>query len=154
MDPRAKEKNMNQDRALEIANAKKHIDTVQKMNEKFLKHAKANATSKEVPSKLEFDAQKIKISCFIYEAVASPRIVKDKSGDFSMEYVFVVKLDEETHEVWRFYLSSHGKITKTLDTENGICDYDNIYIAKIICSHVLTGTLQSALFDPLLKQVD
>jgi hypothetical protein len=145
---------MNNQQVMEITNAKNQIDTIQNLNSLFLEHAKANAIPQDIPSKLEVSNQGFAVPCFGFTATATPRIVKGTDGSFAVEYVFSVGLGEEKIEVWRFYLTSGGRVVESIDSDSAasVCDYNNSYIAKHLCSQVLLGALQSPLFTPSRKQ--
>lgn len=147
---------MNHPQLIEIANAKNQIDAANAMNESFLAHARAHSLPQDVPSKLEFSDQAIQVQAFGYIAEAIPRVVRAEDGGFYVEYVFYVRSEQEPQEVFRFYLTSSGRLVESLGTDASasICDVNNPYIAKHLCGRVMLGILRSPLFLPLTKQGD
>jgi len=142
---------VNQEDIIKIANVNNHINAINKLNQGFIEHVRDSPQPDNIPSQLKIDGQKIVISCFGYTAEASSRIVKNKDDSLSVEYIFIVKLGEETFEVWRFYLTSSGRIALGLDTEATACDYNNDKVVNYLCSELLIGALESPLFSPTPK---
>ena len=142
---------MNDQVVIEIANAKNRIDTVQKLNAKFLAYAQEHSTPQGIPTKLEVTAHEIGVHCFGHKVETKPRVVQTSDGEFSIEYVFFIAQDEDQHEVWRFYLKADERLYESLESPSGICDFNNQYVAKYICSHLLLSVLKSPIFAPLPK---
>jgi hypothetical protein len=147
---------MNQGQLIEIHNANNRITSVSDLNNSFLEIAKAQPAPIDIPSKLEFKNQSILVKFAGHTAEAVPRLVKTLDGDFAYEYVFIVQhrdMDGDREvEVWRFYFLSGGRLTESLADQNPICDFDNNYVAKILCGRVLSGMLNSDLFNMRPKQ--
>jgi hypothetical protein len=133
---------------VELKNARSHIDQLLQMNEKFIDHARSYAMPDDIPSSLQVDDGSISVECFGHVAKAIPRTVRSSMGVYCVEYLFKVLLGEGEIEVARFYLSQHGQILESADSQGSICDYDNTYISTHLCSRVLEGALASKLFQP------
>lgn len=141
---------MTQDELAIIAGAKHRIETVLSTNEGFLENARSHATPRDVPTKLEFDGDSVIVEIFGHKAFSSSRVVR-AGNDFYMEYQFVVRFNEEDHELTRFYVGGGGLVYLDLESETTMCDYNNEYIASHICSRVAIGLLKSPVFSVAKK---
>jgi len=136
---------------LEIVNAENSIDTIRKLNVKFLEFAREHSTPERLPTKLEVTDEGITVHCFGHNAEAKHRVVRTGDGEFLIEYVFLVAQDEDRHEVFRFYLTTDGGLYESLEPSSRICDFNNQYLAKHICFRILSSVLKSSIFAPLPK---
>jgi len=138
---------MNQQEVIEVANANNSLSVTRDLNSNFLVQCAKNGTPQEFATAIEVADQSISISVFGHTARANARFVRTPNGSFSAEYVFRVPMGETAIEVYRFYLTSNGRVAEDVQGQSTICDYDNLYIARHICGRVLLGTLRSRLFS-------
>ncbi|MGR4068639.1 hypothetical protein [Billgrantia sp. C5P2] len=137
---------MSQDEVVTIAKAKRRIEAVLETNDGFLENARTNAVPRDIPTKLEFGSDDVFVDVFGYRILSKPRVVR-VGDDFYMEYRFLVRFEDEEHEVTRFYVGAGGLVYEDLESESKMCDYNNEYIASLICSRVALGLLKSPVFD-------
>lgn len=131
-----------------ISNTFRAFERINGLNQRFLEHATQYSATQDLDTKLEINADAVQISCFGLTAEAKSRIVKDKNGDFVAEYLFFVQRLESAIEVWRFYLTSDGRLSDDPEGTNALCDFNNLAIARNICGPVIMGMLNSELFVP------
>jgi hypothetical protein len=139
---------MNHQQVIQISKANNSLATLDSLNIRFLKHCADNATPQDLPTKLEINGHTISINAFGSTVSATGRHVRFEADEFSTEYVFSIKVDEQNVEIWRCYLTSNGKLVKDLAAQSVICDFDNHYVAKHLCGNAMLGVLQSKAFLP------
>jgi hypothetical protein len=139
---------MNHREVAVISNTFRALERINELNQRFLEHATQYSTAQELETKLDINGVAIQVCCFGHTAEAKSRIVKDKNGEFTAEYLFLVQRLESAIEVWRFYLISNGRLSDDPEGTNTLCDFNNLAIARNICWAVITGMLNSELFTP------
>ena len=139
---------MNQEMALEIANAHNRIKSIHEQHATFLQHLSEHAEPEGLPAKITIQDQSVTVNCFGNAITAEPKVVMDDEGFFAIEYVFYVREEENEEELWRFYLTSNGRLVSRLEQDSPICDFNNRYVAKYICGPVMNAALDSILFKP------
>lgn len=137
---------MNNVNQSQIISARSRLKNVQDLNIKFLNHCAANGTCNEISSAIRVSGQSLLIETYGHEATADARFVREQNNEFCAEYVFRVPLGDEAVEVFRFYLRSNGRLTSNILGNSEICDYNNLHIAKHICTPVQLGALSSRIF--------
>jgi RNase adaptor protein for sRNA GlmZ degradation len=138
---------MSQDEFAKIAKAKSQIATVWSTNAMFLETTKANAKAmdRNVSTDLEFKDDELVVNVFGYKVCSKSRVV-GTGDDFYMEYRFLASVDNEDHELTRFYVGAGGQVYEDLESETKICDFDNKYIVSHVYRRVAIGLLNSPFF--------
>ena len=139
---------MNHQMALRIANAHNRINSIQDQHAAFLQHLAEHNVPEGLPADISIQDQSVTVNCFGKAITAEPRVVMNNEGLFAIEYVFYVRVEENEEEIWRFYLTSDGRLEGMLDQDSPVCDYNNRDVAKHICGLVMNAALDSMLFKP------
>lgn len=137
---------MNQQTKVEVSNANTRFDSIVEINKSFIQWVTTNCVPQSVPSKVLVDQGTFSVAGFGFTAKAVPRAIRMMTGDFAMEFVFLVDSENDEIEVFRFYLTDCGRlVSDATNLNSSMADYNNIYIARIICLGVLQGILKSKL---------
>lgn len=139
---------MNHEIENRVANAHNRIKTARETCDRFVEHLKSHTDPGGVPGRVFIENGIISVDCFGQVISAAPRTVADGDSGFAIEYVFCSSESEESEEVWRFYLTSGGRLVYSLEQKDHICDFDNRFVAKYICLQVLNNALDSSVFRP------
>ena len=99
---------MNQQVVLEITNAENRIKSINERTKRFLEHLQKHSKPQGLPSSVMVGNQTIAVECYGQSFSAEPRVVTDGQGMFAVEFIFYARRNEESEELWRFYLTDSG----------------------------------------------
>lgn len=138
---------MSNERDIEIA--ANGLKKLEKMHNEFLLELKKNLGKEENPvGSLKIDDGVISITSLGVSLEVKHRPVVVDGKPKLVEYVVIAEHEGERGIVLQFYLQPNYILTKSVNTDSKLCDYNNSYIEKILVYEAAGQLLKSPIFRP------
>ncbi|WP_019604542.1 hypothetical protein [Teredinibacter turnerae] len=136
--------------SLNLHTANSRYDDILLIHKSFIEHINESCSNGGEFISLHASEGVISIECFGYEYKATPKYVykSTRNKSFYVEYVFKCEVGEEFVEVWRCYLNDEGVVVNSIEENERVFEFNNMYVKSKLAKLVANAALASKLFKP------